>query len=141
VTDILNILTGSLYIKVDKDVKYLTFFNTEQSSYSSAKRNPTNSKSSSSPGGGKWARMQLTAQDGRTTRMSFPTILPNTIALAGGMRHGERFCAQDLHMLYFQTAFYSPTKQPVKPIYLNRLYGNLDYLFCNYMAGLALCIL
>jgi hypothetical protein len=34
-TDIFNIWTGSLYIKVDKDVKYLTFFNTEQSSYSS----------------------------------------------------------------------------------------------------------
>jgi hypothetical protein len=64
-------------------------------------------------------------------------LLPNTIALAGGMRHGERFCAQDLHMLCFHTAVYSPTKQPAKPIYLNRLYGNLDYLLCNYMAGLA----
>ena len=50
-----------------------TYLTKQQLSYSSAKRNPTNSKSSSLPVGGKWARMQLTAQDGRTTRISFPT--------------------------------------------------------------------
>lgn len=41
--------------------------------HSSKKWNPSNSKSSSLPGGGKCARMQHTAQDGRTTRISLPS--------------------------------------------------------------------
>ena len=42
--------------------------------YSSAKWNPSNTKSSSSPGGGKWARMQQTTHDGNGTLISFPRI-------------------------------------------------------------------
>ena len=64
--------------------------------------------------------------------------LPNTNALAAGMRHAYRLCVQDLHMLYFRTAVYTETKQLVKPIDLNRLYENLGYLLYNYMARLVL---
>ena len=64
--------------QIDRQFKYMnwymsTYLTKQQPNYSPAKRNPTNSKSSSLPGGGKWARMQLTAQDGRTTGISFPT--------------------------------------------------------------------
>lgn len=42
--------------------------------YSSRKQNPSNRKSSSYPGGGKWARMQHTAHDGKGTHISLPRM-------------------------------------------------------------------
>ena len=41
-------------------------------------------------------------------------------------------------MLYFRTAADNPTRQPVKPIYLNRLNENLDYLLYSHVGGLVL---
>ena len=36
-------------------------------------------------------------------------------------------------MLYFPTVVYTAAKQPVEPICLNRLYGNLGYLLYSYI--------
>ena len=88
------------------------------------------------PGGGKCARIQLTAQDGRTTRISCPEF-PNTITLAGGKQYAYVLCARDLRKLDFRTVVYNQAKQLATPIDLNRLYENQVYQLCNHMALLA----
>ena len=58
--------------------------------YSSGKWNPSKTNSSSSPGGGKCARMQETAHDGNTTLIS--QWYPNTISQAGSRQYAYLIC-------------------------------------------------
>lgn len=70
--------------------------------YSSGNLNPSKTKSSSMPGGGKCARIQQTAHDGRTTRTSLPKIPQHHLAnclyaicrfcLCGGPSYASWYC-------------------------------------------------
>ena len=65
--------------------------------YSSANLKPSKTKSSSNPGGGKCARMQLTTQDGKGTLISLPNISQHHLTKSC-MQHVDFFYVQALQM-------------------------------------------